>query len=174
MKENKDFTMHEISLSREAQTAIFKMINQTKGISPKDISEVTGDSHNTICNYGNVGMPNHLPSLKKLETIMMYTQNPEILKVWAHQLGYALVPVNCDSSKHHELSIFEAMMLSNITNGKANKAVYDAYEDGVVTPAEYEEIHALTQGLTELIAAVDQAALKQMKKYTSSLEKEKA
>lgn len=169
-----DFTMQEISLSREAQTAIFKMINQTKGISPKEIAQVTGDSHNTICNYGNVGMPNHLPSLKKLETIMMYTRNPEILKVWAHQLGYALVPVSCDSNKHHELSIFEAMMLSNITNGKANKAVYDAYEDGVVTLAEYEDIHQLTQHLTELIAAVDQAAFKQMKKYTSNMDKEKA
>ena len=137
--------MQEISLSREAQTAIFKMINQTKGISPKEIAQVTGDSHNTICNYGNVGMPNHLPSLKKLETIMMYTQNPEILKVWAHQLGYALVPVSCDSSKHHELSIFEAMMQHNIKSGKANHVVYEAYEDGVITPAEYEEIHQLTQ-----------------------------
>ena len=166
--------MQEITLSREAQTAIFKMINQTKGISPKEIAQVTGDSHNTICNYGNVGMPNHLPSLKKLETIMMYTQNPEILRVWAHQLGYALVPVGCDSSKHHELSIFEAMMQHNIKSGKANHVVYEAYEDGVITPAEYEEIHQLTQGLTELIAAVDQAALKQMKKYTSSVEKEKA
>ena len=39
--------MQEISLSREAQTAIFKMINQTKGISPKEIAQVTGDSHNT-------------------------------------------------------------------------------------------------------------------------------
>ena len=101
--------MQEITLSREAQTAIFKMINQTKGISPKEIAQVTGDSHNTICNYGNVGMPNHLPSLKKLETIMLYTQNPEILKVWAHQMGYALVQVDCDASKHHELCTFHHM-----------------------------------------------------------------
>ena len=42
--------MQEITLSREAQTAIFKMINQTQGISPKEIAQVTGDSHNTICN----------------------------------------------------------------------------------------------------------------------------
>ena len=146
----------------------------TGSINHIEIAQVTGDSHNTICNYGNVGMPNHLPSLKKLETIMSYTQNPEILKVWAHQMGYALVPVNCDSSKHHELSIFEAMMQHNIKSGKANHVVYEAYEDGVITPAEYEEIHQLTQSLTELIAAVDQAALKQMKKYTSSAETEKA
>lgn len=166
--------MQEITLSREAQTAIFKMINQTQGISPKEIAQVTGDSHNTICNYGNVGMPNHLPSLKKLETIMMYTQNPEILKVWAHQMGYALVPVDCDANKHHELSIFEAMMQHNIKSGKANRVVYDAYEDGVITPAEYEEIHQITQGLIELITAVDQAALKQMQKYTANAQKEKA
>ena len=174
MKENKDFTMQEISLSREAQTAIFKMINQTQGSSPKEIAQVTGDSHNTICNYGNVGMPNHLPSLKKLEAIMMYTRNPEILKVWAHQLGYALVPVDCGSNKHHELSVFEAMMQHNVKSGKANKAVYEAYEDGVVTPQEYETIHQLTQTLIELATAVDLAALKQMKKYTSCVEKEKA
>ena len=166
--------MQEISLSSEAQTALFKMIHQTKGVTPKEIAQVTGDSHNTICNYSNVRMPNHLPSLKKLETIMMFTQSPELIKVWAHQLGYALVPVNCDPSKHHELSIFEAMMQHNIKSGKANHVVYEAYEDGVITPAEYEEIHQLTQGLTELIAAVDQAALKQMKKYTSSVETEKA
>ena len=66
------------------------------------------------------------------------------------------------------------MMQHNIKSGKANHVVYEAYEDGVITPAEYEEIHQLTQGLTELIAAVDQAALKQMKKYTSSAETEKA
>ena len=30
--------MQEITLSREAQTAIFKMINQTQGISPKEIA----------------------------------------------------------------------------------------------------------------------------------------
>ena len=119
-------------------------------------------------------MPNHLPSLKKLETIMMYTQNPEILKVWAHQMGYALVPVDCDASKHHELSIFEAMMQHNIKSGKANRVVYEAYEDGVITPAEYEEIHQITQGLIELITAVDQAALKQMQKYTAHAQKEKA
>lgn len=166
--------MQEITLSREVQTAIFKMINQTKGISPKEIAQVIGDSHNTVCNYGNVSMPNHIPSLKKLEMIMMYTQNPEVLRVMAHRMGYALVPVNCDPGKHHELSIFEAMMLSNISNGKANKVVYEAYEDGVVTPSEYEDIHQIIQNLIELASAVDQAALKQMKKYTANLDKEKA
>lgn len=119
-------------------------------------------------------MPNHLPSIKKLEAILYYTQNPALLKIWAHELGFALVPVTCDRSKHHELSIFEAMMQHNIKSGKTNKAVYEAYEDGVVTPQEYEEIHQLTLHLIELATAVDQAALKQMKRYTSGPEKEKA
>ena len=102
------------------------------------------------------------------------TGTPELLKVWAHELGFALVPVMCDRSKHHELSVFEAMMLHNIKSGKANKAVYDAYEDGVVTPQEYEEIHQLTMHMIELATAVDQAALKQMQKYTANAQKEKA
>ncbi|MFE0412529.1 hypothetical protein ACFW0S_27875 [Citrobacter freundii] len=85
-----------------------------------------------------------------------------------------MVPVACGSSKLHELSFFEAMMLHNIKNGKANRVVYDAYEDGIITPLEYEEIHQLTQNLIELITAVDQAALKQMKKCTAQLGNEKA
>ena len=164
----------EINLSREAQNAIWQMISNTPGFTPKDIAQVLGDSHNTICNYANINMPNHLPSIKKLEAILYYTQNPALLKIWAHELGFALVPVTCDRSKHHELSIFEAMMQHNIKSGKANRVVYEAYEDGVITPAEYEEIHQITQGLIELITAVDQAALKQMQKYTANAQTEKA
>ena len=66
------------------------------------------------------------------------------------------------------------MMQHNIKSGKANRVVYEAYEDGVITPAEYEEIHQITQGLIELITAVDQAALNQMNKYTANAQKEKA
>ena len=164
----------EINLSREAQNAIWQMISNTPGFTPKDIAQVLGDSHNTICNYANINMPNHLPSIKKLEAILYYTQNPALLKIWAHELGFALVPVTCDRSKHHELSIFEAMMQHNIKSGKTNKAVYEVYEDGVVTLQEYEGIHQLTLHLIELATAVDQAALKQMKRYTSGPEKEKA
>ncbi|KAK0353111.1 hypothetical protein LTR94_018050 [Friedmanniomyces endolithicus] len=65
-------------------------------------------------------------------------------------------------------------MQHNIKSGKANRVVYEAYEDGVITPAEYEEIHQITQGLIELITAVDQAALKQMQKYTANAQNEKA
>ncbi|OTG82561.1 hypothetical protein B9T31_14820, partial [Acinetobacter sp. ANC 4558] len=76
-----------MEISKETKTAIHKMIRHTPGISPKDISELTGDSHNTMCNYANPNMPDHLPSLKKLEAMMMFTQNPAVLKVWAHKLG---------------------------------------------------------------------------------------
>lgn len=89
-------------------------------------------------------------------------------------MGYALVPVNCDDSKHHELSIFEAMMMHNVKAGKANKVVLNAFEDGVVTAQEYEEIHQIANGLIELIKAVDNAAFKHMKKYLSAIENEKA
>jgi hypothetical protein len=50
----------------------------------------------------------------------------------------------------------------------------DTISDRIITPAEYEEIHQITQGLIELITAVDQAALKQMQKYTANAQKEKA
>lgn len=174
MKENKDFTMNELKLSKEAQTALFQMIHNSENCGPKDIAMAIGDSHNMVCNYANQNMPNHLPNIRKLEAMMMYTRNPAILKVWAHQLGFALVPVDCDNSKHHELSIFEAMMMHNIKCGKANKVVLDAYEDGVVTAQEYEEIHQIANNLIELIKAVDSAAYKHMQKYLSALDKEKA
>lgn len=170
----KDFTMQEMTLSRDAQIALWQMINKTPNCTAKEIAQAIGDSHNTVCNYGNQNMPSYLPSMKKLEAMIFFTQNPALLKVWAHELGFALVPVGCNSSKHHELSIFEAMMQHNIKNGKANRVVYDAYEDGIITPMEYEEIHQLTQNLIELITAVDQAALKQMKKCTAQLGNEKA
>lgn len=45
-----------MELSKEAQTALYKIIHQTKGISPKEIAQLTGDSHNTILNYANPNM----------------------------------------------------------------------------------------------------------------------
>jgi hypothetical protein len=62
-------------------------------------------------------------------------------------MGYALVPVDCDQANIMSLSIFEAMMQHNIKSGKANRVVYEAYEDGVITPAEYEEIPPNYPGL---------------------------
>ena len=43
----------------------------------------------------------------------------------------------------------------------------------MVTPAEYEEIHEIAQRMLEFITAVDQAAYKQMQKYTSTAQNEK-
>ncbi len=163
-----------MELSKEAQIAIFKMIKQTKGISPKQIAEVTGDSHNTILNYANVNMENHIPSLKKLEAIQSFTQSPELIKVWAHELGFVLVPVGALGASHRELSIIEAMMQTTIATGQATKTVYDVLEDNVVTPQEYEEAHSYLKMIQEYAAATDEALKKAAAKYINSAQKEKA
>lgn len=163
-----------MELSKEAQTAIFKMIKQTKGISPKDIAQVTGDSHNTILNYANVNMENHIPSLKKLEAIQSFTQNPELIKVWAHELGFVLVPVGNLGANHRELSIIEAMMQTTIAAGQATKTVYDVLEDNVVTPQEYEEAHEYLNKIQEYAAATDEALKKAAGRYIGNNQKEKA
>ncbi|HAK13711.1 MAG TPA: hypothetical protein DCM33_04495, partial [Acinetobacter radioresistens] len=67
-----------------------------------------------------------------------------------------------------------AMMQHNICSGQVNQKVYEAYEDGVVTPDEYQEIHEIAQRMIDFITAVDQAAFKQMQKYTTNLKSEKA
>ncbi len=163
-----------MDLSKEAQAALFKIIHQTKGISPKEIAQVTGDSHNTILNYANPNMENHLPSLKKFEAIQAYTQNPELIKVWAHDLGYVLVPVGAISGSHRELSIVEAMLQTNIATGQATKTVYDVLEDNVVTPQEYEEAHDYLKKIQEFAAATDEALKKAAGRYINPSHKEKA
>ncbi|WP_425283479.1 phage regulatory CII family protein, partial [Acinetobacter boissieri] len=107
--------MNDIDLSREAKTALYKMVHQTPGIDPKDIAMVTNDSHKTILNYANPNMESHLPSLKKFEAIQMFTQNPAMLKAWAHKLGFMLVPVpNIDTQlsekKSHQVSVVEQLL----------------------------------------------------------------
>ncbi|MEL1747503.1 XRE family transcriptional regulator, partial [Acinetobacter baumannii] len=57
--------MSEIYLSQEAQTALYKMIHQSPGVTPSAIADMLGDSHKTVLNYANPNMENHLPSLKK-------------------------------------------------------------------------------------------------------------
>ncbi len=162
-----------MEFSKEAKAALYKMIRHTLGIDAKQIAEVLGDSHKTVLNYGNPNM-DYLPSLKKFEALLDYTKNPAVLQVWAHSLNMALVPAGCDGDKHRELSIFEAMMQHNICSGQVNQKVYEAYEDGVVTPDEYQEIHEIAQRMIDFITAVDQAANKQMKKYLAAAQNEKA
>lgn len=163
----------ELNLHQKTKTALWQMVHHTRGVEVSQIADAIGDSYKTVLNYGNSNM-DYFPSLKKFEAMMMFTGNVEVLRVWAHLMGHALVPVGGISEKHRELSIFEAMMRQNITNGQANAKVYEAYEDGVVTPQEYEEIHNIFNQIIDLAKAADQAALKQMKKYTANLEKEKA
>lgn len=163
-----------MEISKETKTALHKMIRLTPGVTPKDISELTGDSHNTICNYANPNMPDHLPSLKKFEAMMMYTQNPAVLKVWAHKLGFVLVPVDVDPDCHHEMNIIEAMLQTNVASGQANQKVHDVLEDNIVTPQEYEEAHIIFQRIIECATAADAALSKQAERYISSKQKEKA
>ena len=164
-----------MELSKELQTALFKTIHQTKGISPKEIAQLTGDSHNTILNYANMNMENHLPSLKKFEAIINFTQNPEMVRVLAHSLGCVLVPVGMKGDNHRELSIIEAMLQTTIAAGQATKTVYDVLEDNVVTPQEYEEAHEFLKQIQEFAAATDEALKKAASKYISpNLDKEKA
>jgi hypothetical protein len=162
-----------MEFSKEAKAALYKMIRHTPGIDAKQIAEVLGDSHKTVLNYGNPNM-DYLPSLKKFEALLDFTKNPAMLQVWAHSLNLALVPAGCDGDKHRELSIFEAMMQHNICSGQVNQKVYEAYEDGVVTPEEYQDIHEIAQRMIDFITAVDQAAHKQMKKYIAAVQNEKA
>lgn len=163
-----------MDISKETKTALHKMIRLTPGITAKDISELTGDSHNTVCNYANPNMPDHLPSLKKFEAMMMFTQSPSVLKVWAHKLGFVLVPVNIDGERHHEMNILEAMMQTNVASGQANQKVYEVLEDNIVTPQEYEEAHIIFQRIIECATAADKALRKQAEKYLSPAQKEKA
>lgn len=163
-----------MELSKKAQTALYKIIHQSKGISPKEIAQLTGDSHNTILNYANPNMEGHLPSLKKFEAIQSFTRNPELLRVWAHELGFVLVPVGSMGDNHRELSIIEAMLQTTIAAGQATKTVYDVLEDNVVTPQEYDEAHAFLKQIQEFAAATDEALKKASGKYLSKVQMEKA
>ena len=164
----------EIKLSREARTALYKMIHQSEGIEPKDIAEMLGDSHKTVLNYGNPNMDQHLPSLKKLEAMMLYTQNTAILKVWAHKFGLVLVPVKKAIEKEHPVSVFESLLHLNIGNGQMNKHVHDILEDGVVTPSELDETLQLIESIEQELACFRKAINDECKKYMSALQTEKA
>jgi len=163
-----------MEICKETKTALHQMIRHTPGITAKDIADLTGDSHNTICNYANMNMPDHIPSLKKFEAILMFTQNPAVLKVWAHKLGLVMIPAGVDGEKHREMCILEAMMQTNVASGQANQKVYEVLEDNIVTPQEYEEAHVIFQRIIECATAADKALQKQAEKYISAIQKEKA
>lgn len=164
--------INEIELSKEAKTALYKMIKHTPGIEPKDIALACDCSHKTVCNYANMNMHQHVPSLQKVEAMMMYTQNPALLKVWAHKLGFMLVPVG-QTDEDHQLTLLESLLALNIGNGQMNQHVHNILADGVVTPSEFDEtlplVEALRNGLTAFLNAAEQEcknalADRQMKK----------
>ncbi|MEC8568413.1 MAG: phage regulatory CII family protein, partial [Pseudomonadota bacterium] len=80
-----------IELSQEARTAIWAMVHKSGALKPIDIAQMLDDPHKAVLNNANANMPNHVFTLAKIEAIMQYTENPALLKVWAHKLGYVLV-----------------------------------------------------------------------------------
>ena len=163
-----------MDISKETKAALHKMIHQTKGITPKEIADVLGVSHKTALNYANPNMDQHLPSLKAFEVMLTYTQNPAVLKVWAHQLGLMLIPVADAEGKGHELTVLESLLGMNISNGEANKQVLNALEDGVVTPAEMDETDRILEEIEHNIQSLRKAMKGQCAKYLSALQMEKA
>lgn len=163
-----------MDICKETKTALYKMIHQSAGVSPKEIADVLGVSHKTALNYANPNMEQHLPSLKAFEAMLSYTQNPVVLKVWAHKLGLMLIPVSDAENKGHELTVLESLLGMNIGNGEANKQVLNALEDGVVTPAEMDETDHILEEIEHNIQSLRKAMKGQCAKYLSALQMEKA
>ena len=163
-----------MDISKETKTALHKMVHQSNGITPKEIADLVGVSHNTILNYANPNMENHLPSLKAFEAMLTYTQNPASLKVWAHKLGFMLVPTDQAEDKDHQLGVLESLLGMNISNGEANKLVLNALEDGVVTPAEMDDIDQTLEKMEQKIQSLRKAMKGECAKYLSALQTEKA
>lgn len=164
----------ELTLSKEAQNAIWQIIHKSSNITPKDIAQVTGDSHNTICNYANVNMPNHIPSLKKIETIMLFTGNPALLKAWAHKMGFMLIPTNDSYQDDHQLCVLESLLDVNVSTGQINQQVLEAMRDHVVTPCELVESIKILEETEEKMHALRKALEAQTAKYLSALPIKKA
>ena len=164
----------ELTLSKEASNAIWQMIHKSPNITPKDIAQVTGDSHNSICNYANVNMPNHIPSLKKIETIMMFTGSTALLKAWAHKMGFMLVPTNDTHKDDHQLCVLESLLDVNVSTGQINQQVLEAMRDHVVTPCELAESIKILEETEEKMRGLRKALEAQTAKYLSALSIEKA
>ena len=146
-----------MNISKETKIALHKIVYQSNGITPKEIADVVGVSHNTILNYANPNMKNHLPSLKAFEAMLSYTQNPISLKVWAHKLDFMLVPVDQAEGKNHQLGVLESLLGINVGNGSANKQVLSALEDGVMTPSEMDETDRILEEIEHKIQSLRKA-----------------
>lgn len=165
--------INEIELSGEVKAALYKMVHQTVGVEPKDIAELTGDSHKTILNYANRNMENHLPSLKKFEAILMYTQNPAVLKVWAHKLGYMLVSNKACETKEHQVSVVEQLLPVNVNTGNLNQTIHNILADGVITPCEMNEAMEVISEMMADLHGLQKAIEKECQRYVDA-HKEKA
>ena len=163
-----------MDISKETKTALHKMVHQSEGITPKEIADVLGVSHKTALNYANPNMEQHLPSLKAFEAILTYTQNPAVLKAWAHKLNYVLVSVSDTEGKEYQLSVLESLLGMNVGAGQANKQVLCALEDGVVTPSEMEETDRILEEIEHKIQSLRKAMKGECAKYLSALQREKA
>ena len=166
--------MTEKTISKEAQNGLFQMIRNTDRISTSDIAQVVGDVQNTISNYANVNMPNHLPSLRKFEQILYYTRNPAVLKVWAHEIGYMLIPSEHTLCNARQIGVIESLLNFNVGSGQVNQHVLDAWADGVITPAELADTATTLEKLEEDLRKLRKALESQAAKYVADLEKEKA
>lgn len=163
-----------MDISKETKAALFQMVHKSNGTTPKEIADAVGVSHNTILNYANPNMDQHLPSLKAFELMLTYTQNPSVLKTWAHKLGMVLMPMEDAEGKGHQLSVLESLLGMNITNGEANKLVLNALEDGVVTPSEMDDIDHTLEEMELKIQSLRKAMKGECSKYLSALQREKA
>lgn len=163
-----------MDISKETKAALHKMIRQSSGITPQELADVVGVSHNTILNYANPNMENHLPSLKAFEAMLMYTHNPAPVKAWAHKLGFALVLIDRASDNERQLGVLESLLGMNVGNGAANKQVLSALEDGVVTPAEMDETDHILEEIEQKIQSLRKAMKGECAKYLSALQIEKA
>ena len=163
-----------MDISKETKTALHKMVHQSEGITPKEIADVLGVSHKTALNYANPNMEQHLQSLKAFEAILTYTQNPAVLKAWAHKLNYLLVSVSDTEGKEHQLSVLESLLGMNVGAGQANKQVLSALEDGVVTPSEMDETDRILEEIEHKIQSLRKAMKGECAKYLSALQREKA
>lgn len=163
-----------MDISKETKAALHKMVHHSKGVTPKELADVVGVSHNTILNYANPNMENHLPSLKAFEAMQTYTGNPAVLKAWAHSLGLFLMPIEDSEGRTHQLSVLESLLGMNVGAGQANKQVLGALEDGVVTPAEMDETDRILEEIELKIQSLRKAMKGECAKYLSALQMEKA
>ena len=162
-----------MAVSREIKIALHKLIRDSD-LSVAEIAEITGSHPNTVANYANINMESHVPSLAWLEQVTRATNNPAVLKVMAHEIGFMCFPIpTCKESERH-VSVLEYLLQMNIGNGQINKAVHDALADGVITPNELDSL----VGVLDLVATnshqLRNSLEAQCKKYSSSLQTNKA